>query len=90
MAMTEQPDRKRPLKLFRALSAFGNYRKGDTLQPTGMYRDVLVKRGLIVEITDTAEAVPARDAKAATNRMVPGLDLVTDGPVLSNRGRRGR
>ena len=66
--MIEQ--RRRPLKQFVVLQAYGPYRKGDKIQPTGMYRDVLVKRGLIKEITDEP-VVDARMVQDQTNRMVP-------------------
>lgn len=54
-------ERKRPIKQFRAKQAFGPYRKGDLCQPTGMYRDVLVRRGLIEEVLEVREQPPAMD-----------------------------
>lgn len=53
-------ERKRPIKQFRVIQAFGPYRKGDVVQPTGMYRDVLAKRGLIEEVQDAPPAVVNR------------------------------
>lgn len=67
-------ERKRPIKQFKARIAFGPYRVGDKLQPTGMYRDTLVKRGLIEEVQD--EPVPEpRVATPDANRMVPQASL---------------
>lgn len=60
-------ERKRPIKQFRARVAFGPYRVGDKLQPTGLYRDVLLKRGVIEEVKD--EPAPQRIAAPETNRM---------------------
>jgi len=72
--MTEE--RKRPIKMFKALTAFGPYRVGDTLQPTGMYRDVLLRRGWIEEIKDAP--LPVAQASLPTiNRMVPESALGT-------------
>ena len=51
-------ERKRPLKQFEVLQAFGPYRKGDTIQPTGCYRDVLVRRGLIKEVVEPVNGSP--------------------------------
>ncbi len=74
-------ERKRPLKLFRVVKAYGPYRVGDRIQPTGIYRNQLLNLKVIEEVTD-AVAAPALG-----NRMV---DLVGDQPVLMNRKRGGR
>jgi hypothetical protein len=48
--------RNRPMKLFEVIQAYGPYVKGDLIQPTGMYREVLVKQGRIKEvIQDSAD-----------------------------------
>ena len=78
--MTEE--RKRPIKMFKALTAFGPYRVGDQLQPTGIYRDILLRRGWIEEIKD-APVPPAQAALPDTNRMVSTGTL----GVRSNRRR---
>lgn len=71
-------ERRRPIKQFEVLIAFGPYRVGDKLQPTGMYRDVLLRRGVIKEVKD--EPVPvtavARDAAVDANRMVKPGELM--------------
>lgn len=56
-----------PIKKFRVISAYGPYRKGDVIQPTGMYRDELLRRKVIELCADVA---PAR-----TNRQVNGGEL---------------
>ena len=48
--------RVRPQKQFRAVMAFGPYSKGALLQPTGIYRETLVRRGYIEEVKD--EPIP--------------------------------
>lgn len=80
--------RKRPLKMFVVLQAHGPYRVGDKIQPTGMYRDVLVKRGLIKEITDEPVVEPARMAQGQTNRMVPPPS--SGDFALSHRAKKAR
>jgi len=54
-------ERKRPIKQYKVLIAYGPYRKGDKIQPTGMFRDVLLRRGLIAEVVDTKVAEPLTD-----------------------------
>jgi len=44
--------RTRPIKMFVVLQAYGAYRKGDRIQPTGLYRDMLLRKGLIAELKD--------------------------------------
>lgn len=77
--MTE--DRKRPVKQFRVLHAYGPYVKGQLIQPTGMYRDVLVRRGLIEEVGDVP---PATSRAQPQNRMI---DTATPARVQSAKGR---
>ena len=57
--------RARPMKTYRVLKPHGAYCKGAIIQPTGMYRDLLLKKGVIAEIKDTDE-----DAVTLTNRMI--------------------
>lgn len=78
-------ERSRPKKLFRAKIAFGPYSKGAKLQPTGIYRDMLLRKGVIEEITDEPAApAPARAADGdLVNRMVP------DAGMANRRGRVG-
>lgn len=64
-------ERKRPIKQFVVLQAYGPYRKGDKIQPTGMYRDALVRRGLIKEVVDE----PVIEAPLA-DRMVPPPEVM--------------
>jgi hypothetical protein len=63
-------ERVRPIKQFVVVMAYGPYRVGDKIQPTGMYRDVLVRRGLIREVKDDPAPAP-QAALPETNRMVP-------------------
>lgn len=57
-----------PQKFFRVKVAFGCYVVGHVFQPTGIYRDVLINRGIIEEVPDpklpssiAREAVTVRD-----------------------------
>ena len=43
-------------KQFRATIAFGPYSKGALMQPTGIYRETLLRRGFIEEVKD--EPIP--------------------------------
>lgn len=45
-------ERTRPIKQFRAVVAFGPYSKGAKMQPTGIYRDTLLRKGFIEEVKD--------------------------------------
>lgn len=68
--------RKRPIKMFEVIVPHGPYRKGDRMQPTGMYRDALLKRGIIREVKEVEnrmvpeprEQVPLATRKAANSR----------------------
>ena len=51
MAITST-ERRRPIKQFEVIVAYGPYRVGDKIQPTGLYRDALLRRGLIKEIKE--------------------------------------
>lgn len=44
--------RVRPLPQYRVLLAVGPYRKGDIIQPVGVYRDALLARKLIEKLPD--------------------------------------
>ena len=66
-------ERKRPIKMFKALKAFGPYRVGDMLQPTGLYRDVLLRRGLIEEVKEEAPQASLPNV----DRMVAPQQLAT-------------
>ncbi len=72
-------ERKRPIKQYKVLIAYGPYRKGDKIQPTGMFRDVLIRRGLIEEVKDERVAEPMMD------RMMPQPRETLH---LNKRGRR--
>jgi len=98
MAMsTDRIERQRPVKQFRVVTAYGPYRKGDLIQPTGMYRDVLVRRGVIEEVKDPPQAAAPAMASApaapesrgllqtAFDRMVPNRESV-GAPVHRKRG----
>jgi len=75
-------ERKRPIKQFRVLAAFGPYIVGAKIQPTGIYRDTLLRRGVIEEVKDDAE-LDLREARPEMNRMVPAGEM-------ASRGRRTR
>ena len=81
--MTEE--RRRPMKVFRVISAFGPYSKGDQIQPTGMYRDVLVRRGVIEEIIEPIEA--GRVVTSPEDRMVRLPEKGSVRPTLNLRKR---
>lgn len=74
-------ERNRPKKLFRAKIAFGPYSKGATLQPTGIYRDMLLRKGFIEEVADAEPAQDRLQGDDLVNRMVPG-------EAIANRGRK--
>lgn len=61
-------ERKRPIKQYRVTQAFGPYIKGALIQPTGMYRDVLLKRGQIEEVVE--DRLADRAVVPEVNRMV--------------------
>lgn len=77
-------ERKRPIKQFTVKVAHGPYRVGDKIQPTGMYRDVLLRRGLIEEVKDEPAA---REATPALDRMVPSPES-GQGTLLTRKLRR--
>lgn len=86
--------RTRPLKLFEVLSAYGPYRVGDRIQPTGLYRDQLLRRGVIKEVTPAAleaEALAAAraDAPAAPRAAEPAMDRMLE-PGAETQTRAGR
>ena len=86
--------RKRPLKMFEVVQAYGGYRKGDRIQPTGMYRDVLKNRGLIREVTEDelaaeCELLKSRQAQPANDRMVRLPEQSEARPILHTRKRAG-
>ena len=47
--------RIRPAKEYKVLYAYGPFLKGDIIQPTGIYRDMLIARGLIEELKEDEE-----------------------------------
>ncbi len=64
--------RVRPQKQFRAIMAFGPYSKGALLQPTGVYRETLIRKGYIEEVTD--EPIPDVPVEL-DNREIPRASL---------------
>jgi len=46
------------MKAFRVRVAYGPYVKGQIIQPTGMYRQLLLSRQLIEEVKDEQFDVP--------------------------------
>ena len=78
-------ERKRPIKMFKAVKAFGPYRVGDTLQPTGMYRDILLRRGLIEEVKDEPATLPHE-----TQAALPNVDRMIREPQLATRAGKRR
>lgn len=77
-------ERKRPIKMFRVLKAYGAYVKGSLIQPTGMYRDMLLRRGLIEEVKDPE---PDRALHSPTDRMVRLPEKTEGRPILTLRKR---
>lgn len=70
-----------PLPIYRAKIAFGNYKKGALLQPMGMYRSILLARGLIeLAAPQLPDTVPASG---------PLPDAVTRALDLPSTERRG-
>ena len=69
--------RVRPLKSFRVIRPHGNYVKGAIIQPTGIYRDVLLKKGVIVEIKDEDYDVPI---ELDNREILPRAELMKRGP----------
>lgn len=68
-------ERKRPIKQFRVTQAFGPYVVGAVIQPTGIYRDTLQRRGLIEEVRD--EPLELHAQQPQMNRMVTGGEVAT-------------
>lgn len=80
--------RSRPLKLFEVLSAYGPYRVGDRIQPTGLYRDQLLRRGVIKEVVTAA--APEAEAPEAQRAAEPTMDrMVEPGAETQTRAGRG-
>lgn len=71
--------RKRPIKQFEVIVAHGPYSKGALIQPTGIYRDALLRRGIIREYVE-------QSGPPLTDRMVhePRQDL----PLAKRKGGR--
>lgn len=82
--MAMNVERKRPIKMFVVKVAHGPYRVGDKIQPTGMYRQVLLMRGLIEEVK---EELVEREAVPALDRMVPSASG-GNGALVTRRKRR--
>jgi hypothetical protein len=80
-------ERNRPKKLFRAKIAFGPYSKGAVLQPTGIYRDTLLRKGFIEEVKDEAPAGKAVGGGDLVNRMIPDEAVANRAPARGGRGR---
>lgn len=59
-------ERTRPIKQFRAIVAFGPYSKGAKMQPTGIYRDTLLRKGFIEEVKDEPVEVENREIQPET------------------------
>jgi hypothetical protein len=59
-------ERTRPIKQFRAVVAFGPYSKGAKMQPTGIYRDTLLRKGFIEEVRDEPEELENKEIQPAT------------------------
>lgn len=73
-------ERVRPIKQFEVIVAYGPYLVGQKIQPTGLYRDILLRRGVIKEVVDSPPDL--------IDRMVTADQ---GGPSLFNRkGRKGR
>lgn len=85
-------ERKRPMKMFRVVSSFGPYVVGSMIQPTGMYRDILIRRGVIVEVTEPIEsaALQPRIAQPEHDRMVRLPEKDEGRPMLSLRKKGAR
>jgi len=83
-------ERKRPMKVFRVIQAFGPYSKGARIQPTGMYRDVLVRRGLIEEIIEPIDDAVSRVVQPEHDRMVRLPEKTEGRPILHLRKKGQR
>lgn len=59
-------ERTRPIKQFRAVIAFGPYSKGAKMQPTGIYRDTLLRKGFIEEVKDEPVELENREIPRVT------------------------
>jgi hypothetical protein len=71
-------ERIRPMKTFRVLKVHGNYAKGALMQPTGMLRDILLRKGIIEEVTDEVR-VEAK-GELDNREITPRGELVRRGP----------
>jgi len=71
-------ERIRPMKTFRVCKVYGNYAKGAIMQPTGMLRDILLRKGIIEEITDESR-IETR-GELDNREIMPRGELVRRGP----------
>jgi len=80
------------LKKYRVKSAYGVYRKGDIIQPTGMLRDELLMCGRIEEIPEPASApVPVDDISDDEDDVLIETAVAPEPVVNTQRyGRRNR
>ena len=77
--------RTRPIKMFVVLQAYGAYHKGDRIQPTGLYRDMLLRKGLIAELKEDLDVIGVdRLAHPPLDRMIH-MDRLSGTPPLNNR-----
>lgn len=83
-------ERVRPIKMFEVVVAYGPYRVGDKVQPTGLYRDVLLRRGVIREVPEAAAAAEARQREEGARGELPGINRMVSAGALANRGRGRR
>lgn len=77
------------LKKYRVKSAYGMYRKGDIIQPTGMLRDELIMSGrieLVVEPEPAPVAAPEPEPEVVIETTIAPEPVRAQRP----RGRYGR
>lgn len=82
--------RRRPVKIFEWLIARGYAKKGDRFQPTGMYRDALLKQGAIREVTEeeiSRENAAKRAMSELNDRMIP--EPVHEFPLNTRKVKHG-
>jgi hypothetical protein len=73
-----------PVKRFLVLRPYGPYSKGSIIQPTGIFRDVLLRKGVI-------ELIKEDPAHPLADRQIPEQELFNRAPATARTaGRKGR
>ena len=75
--MSDEIRRVRPLKQYRFKLAYGPYLKGSVVQMTGLWRDVLLGKGIIEEVREEQPEPAALLTAPPPARQEPVSDAYT-------------